>query len=398
MPSRVLAGRIEPNVERPEERTFEILDLRDHVLQDRINLMRAGMTILQAYFIAGRPPQNVKPYGRFEQWSKEIREPMIWAGLTDPCQTRESIIATDPERDAALAVFDNWHRAFSMRAITIQELIKAAVGYEYQVAGDDGALKTCQVAGDDDLKTGLLEVAADLKHPNEISARRLAWWCRNRIGRVIGDFKLLRGEKAAGGFMTWQVAQIIRVEAAALETNHKAADTEADTKPVIEKEIRSVLRKGEKQMDIAELSAIETEEEVVFKLKPGGKFTIKGTDPAIAKALARITSRDEVAAVLRERDGEVEPIVEREIATAVPSVEVQKQNYIAWYQQRSTYYHPTEKELELMFSKVEEGDESLPDFARSFTVRKPNGLLIQIDRKGRVSPPSPYTPHAVKAK
>jgi len=82
----------------------------------------------------------------------------------------------------------------------------------------------------------------------------------------------------------------------------------------------------------------------------------------------------------------------------VPSVEVQKQNYITWYQQRSTYYHPTEKELELMFSKVEEGDESLPDFARSFTVRKPNGLLIQIDRKGRVSPPSPYTPHAVKAK
>jgi hypothetical protein len=151
-------------------------------------------------------------------------------------------------------------------------------------------------------------------------------------------------------------------------------------------------------MDIAELSAIEVEEEVVFKLKPGGKFTIRGTDPAIAKALARITSRDEVAAVLRERDGEVEPIVEREIATAVPSIEVQKENYITWYQQRSTYYHPTKKELELMFSKVEPGDEILPDFAHSFTVRRPNGLLVQIDRKGRISPPSPYCPHVAKGK
>ena len=151
-------------------------------------------------------------------------------------------------------------------------------------------------------------------------------------------------------------------------------------------------------MDIAELSAIESELEVVFKLRPGGKFTIKGTDPAIAKALARITSRDEVAAALRERDGDPEPIVEREIATGVPSLEVQKENYITWYQQRSTYYHPTEKELELMFSKVEPGDEVLPDFAHSFTVRKPNGLLVQVDRKGRISPPSPYTPHLVKGK
>ena len=65
-------------------------------------------------------------------------------------------------------------------------------------------------------------------------------------------------------------------------------------------------------MDIAELAAIESEEQVEFRLKPGGKFTIKGTDPAIAKALARISDRDEVVAALRLRDGAPEPIVERE--------------------------------------------------------------------------------------
>ena len=51
-----------------------------------------------------------------------------------------------------------------------------------------------------------------------------------------------------------------------------------------------------------------------------------------------------------------------------------------------------------MFSKVEENDLVLPDFAHSFSVRKPNGLLVQVDRKGRITPPSPYTPHAVKGK
>src|ERR1700730_6692452 len=103
-------------------------------------------------------------------------------------------------------------------------------------------------------------------------------------------------------------------------------------------------------MDIETLSAIETEEQVVFKLKPGGKFTIKGTDPAFAKALARITSRDEVAAALRERDGEVEPIVEREIATNVLSKSAYRENYRTWYKQRSEYYQPSEAEEEKMFS------------------------------------------------
>src|ERR1700730_14163362 len=116
-------------------------------------------------------------------------------------------------------------------------------------------------------------------------------------------------------------------------------------------------------MDIAELSAIETEEEVVFKLKPGGKFTIKGTDPAIARALARITSRDEVAALLRERDGDPEPVVEREIAWNVPSLATQKKRYIEWYSARPTYYHPTAAELDTMFSALKEGDQILFDFA-----------------------------------
>jgi hypothetical protein len=151
-------------------------------------------------------------------------------------------------------------------------------------------------------------------------------------------------------------------------------------------------------MDIAELSAIESEEEVIFKLKPGGKFTIKGTDPAIAKALARITSRDEVAAALRERDGEVEPIVEREISTNVLSKEAYRENYRGWYKQRSEYFQPSEAEEEKMFSVIEEGWEVLPDFAHSVTCRKPHGVLVAVDRKGRITPPSPYTPHAVKGK
>jgi hypothetical protein len=103
--------------------------------------------------------------------------------------TREEIIATDPERDATLAALETWHHAVSDGKVTLQTLI--------QRASEDG-----------DLKSALLEVAADSKHPDEINSRVLAWWCRNRVGRVIGAHKLLRAGAAHGGFKTWQVIRV----------------------------------------------------------------------------------------------------------------------------------------------------------------------------------------------
>lgn len=146
-------------------------------------------------------------------------------------------------------------------------------------------------------------------------------------------------------------------------------------------------------MDIAELQVIETEEGVAFSLRDNGKIRVKGKNSAVDRALERIAGhRDEVAALLRERGSVEDEDVVREIASSVPSLAVQRQNYIAWFSMRSTYYHPTAAQLDIMFAACEEGDEIIPDFALSFTVRKPDGRLLQIDRRGRVTPPSAYSP------
>jgi hypothetical protein len=49
-----------------------------------------------------------------------------------------------------------------------------------------------------------------------------------------------------------------------------------------------------------------------------------------------------------------------------------------------------------MIAACEEGDELLFDFAHSFTVRKPDGRLISINRRGKVERPSVYSPHLPK--
>lgn len=189
MPSRVVCARIEPNCERPEERTFRIPNLRAHILERRPQLVTAALTILQSYFFAGRPAQKIKPFGRFERWSDEIRSALVWAGLPDPCLSRDEVIASDPERDNMLAVLEYWSRAVGDGKVTLQKLLEHA-------------------DTDANLKFALLEVAADFKHTDKVNSYRLAAWCRARAGRIVGDYKLSRAGEARMGFKTWQVVRL----------------------------------------------------------------------------------------------------------------------------------------------------------------------------------------------
>ncbi|HZS53057.1 MAG TPA: hypothetical protein VFA65_01535, partial [Bryobacteraceae bacterium] len=103
--------------------------------------------------------------------------------------------------------------------------------------------------------------------------------------------------------------------------------------------------------------------------------------------------RYEIERLLRRRQGltEVEE-VEREIDLKVPSLDVQKQNYLRWARQRGAYYTPTPEQVDLMWSALEEGDQVIFDFALTITVKKPDGLLIAIDRRGKQVDVSPYSP------
>jgi hypothetical protein len=153
---------------------------------------------------------------------------------------------------------------------------------------------------------------------------------------------------------------------------------------------------------IEELQQIESEEAVAFSLSETGRIAAKGPEAAVDRALVRIASfRDEVAALLRKRQGLPEPgeaIVVREVSSSVPSLEVQKENYRRWFTVRGSYYTPSEEQLSRMWSALEADDEVIFDFAHSITVRKRNGLLIAINRKGEITQPSPYSPAVQAAK
>jgi putative DNA primase/helicase len=187
LPSRVISGRVDPGVEFPEKRTFEISNLRDYVLEHRAELVTAALTILKGYFVAGLPSLGLDAFGRFERWNSEIRAALVWAGLGDPCRTRDRIVSNDPERDQCLAVFSSWHAQFGDRVTTVREGIQAAHSNEA-------------------LRFALLDVAADRQNTGTVNAQRLGIWLASHVDRIVGPFRLIKEPRLAPtGSQVWSV-------------------------------------------------------------------------------------------------------------------------------------------------------------------------------------------------
>lgn len=172
--TRSLLCKLDPQVERPEERTFD-LDLRRYVPHNRGRLVVAGLTILRAYDIAGKPSQNIKSFGRFEEWSDRVRSPIVWIGMADPCESRKDIENADPIRILLSSLFLAWHNIIEDKPIKVRALVELEAAQTDKEAYD--ALHEC-----------LLELSSDSK--GLINQRSLAKKFALYKNRIESGFRL----------------------------------------------------------------------------------------------------------------------------------------------------------------------------------------------------------------
>lgn len=124
---RVVPCRLESPEERPEERTgFAIEgDLLDYARRERPRLVAAGLTLLRAHAVAGRPDGGLPPLGSFESWSRVVRSAVHWATGSDPCTTRDQLRESDPETIARNALIEGWAELpGSDRGLTASEALQ----------------------------------------------------------------------------------------------------------------------------------------------------------------------------------------------------------------------------------------------------------------------------------
>jgi hypothetical protein len=123
MSGRVIAPRIEPREENPEQRSSfrhgDADELRAYVLERRPELVAAALTIARAYVVAGRPTTTRAKWGGFDAWARVVADALIWAGAPDPLGARRGLLGDeDPTRANEGALLVGLERVCREQSVT----------------------------------------------------------------------------------------------------------------------------------------------------------------------------------------------------------------------------------------------------------------------------------------
>lgn len=192
MTRRVLLCSLDPDVERPELRTFT-RDPFNQVLADRGRYVAAALTVVRAYVVAGCPDTQ-PPLASFEDWSRLVRSALIWLGRTDPCETMNKARAEDPITAALSGLFTAWHGAVGAAPHTTGAIREAAL--------QTGVFSNL-INGN--LREALVEVADD--GHGGINSKKLGHYLKRYEGRIIAGFKLISSEDTGSKQKLWRVVK-----------------------------------------------------------------------------------------------------------------------------------------------------------------------------------------------
>jgi putative DNA primase/helicase len=190
MTRRTLLSSMDRKTERPGEHRFQYDPVRA-VLADRGKYVAACLTIVRAYFIAGRPEVTEMPMNSFGMWSDTVRSALIWLGCSDPCETIETARDNDPE---------------------LQQLTQFILAFEKDIGiGRINAVSTSEIA---DMVHGKMQNMADYAHLREactpfmqrgiLNTTYLGKWLGRMKKRVVGELHIAKGAK--NGANMWFLA------------------------------------------------------------------------------------------------------------------------------------------------------------------------------------------------
>jgi putative DNA primase/helicase len=172
---RVVLGKLDAGVERPEEREFQI-DPVKMVLADRGKYIAAAMIVVRAYLAAGQPGK-LKPLASYGAWSDLVRSSLVWLGKDDPVASMQEARDNDPVLTTLHGVLEAWKAVYADEAKLARDVAADLAGFDPTTA--EGEKLT-------DLRAALAAIASVR---NIIDATKLGYWLRKSKGRPVGGLK-----------------------------------------------------------------------------------------------------------------------------------------------------------------------------------------------------------------
>lgn len=193
MNRRALRATLDAGVERPELRAFD-RDPLVIVAEQRGDYVAAGLTILHAWHVAGRPEQRA-PLGSFGDWSRWVRDALIWLGEADPCETMEGMRGADPKLEALTTVLEQWREVIGEERVTVRQMIDHAIEQRSQLYGRAEFVHP-------EFREALLAIAGE---GGAINGGRLGKWLGAHQNRIVAGLKLESAGLSAGR-ARWRLA------------------------------------------------------------------------------------------------------------------------------------------------------------------------------------------------
>lgn len=197
MTRRALLCSLDPQVERPELRAFAVNPL-DIIEAERGRYVAAGLTVLRAFHVAGRP-QQAAPLGSFTEWSRWVRDALQWLDEKDPAETMEKVRGADPKLEALTTVIDQWATVIGSTRVSAREVIEIAARDTTETTPP--YRRTFVHA---DFREALLVVAGD---GGVINSKRLGKWLAAHADRIVGGRKLM-ADLGHNNTTRWRLLQV----------------------------------------------------------------------------------------------------------------------------------------------------------------------------------------------
>ncbi|WP_371056844.1 hypothetical protein [Rhodosalinus sp. K401] len=132
---RILVRRIDPRMERPDTRAFDVDPLAE-IRENRQRFVGAALNVLRGYLASGAAP----PHGRmasFEAWSDLVRGAVCWVGEThkdyafgDPMDAVARAVATDPDLEALSELLSALEAVFDHERFSSQDVMATVARYK----------------------------------------------------------------------------------------------------------------------------------------------------------------------------------------------------------------------------------------------------------------------------
>lgn len=193
MTRRTLLCSLDPNLERPELRTFDS-DPLEAVQADRGAYIAAALTIVRAYMLADCPGQ-LPALASFETWSMMVRSALVWLGRVDPIKTMEAARAEDPELTRLGGVMKTWHDAVGSTSYT-----SGGIAALIDTRDPHGRLVY------PDLITALTEVSDNKR--GGVDTRRLGHFLGRSLNRIVDGLRFVSDTDTHNSQKLWKVVRV----------------------------------------------------------------------------------------------------------------------------------------------------------------------------------------------